>query len=188
MFLNNILWAFNAILLYSQVPAAKSLLVQSMCPSPSCMDARTVVGSVQKMKNLHHFPFDFSLTWSNIKQVASMCQIAKLQVAKSLMPRSLSPSSRCQVPVPSVPSLCLLVGENSRLKATSLLKLSFFWSLQSLPSCPTTPSLPFSNRHVLGSLGVSNFFISQVNPKLNMSVFFLSHFLLTLFVMASLAT
>ena len=91
-------------------------------PVAKLHSTRTDVANVQKMKN-QHLSFLFSLTWPNIKQVASMCQIAQLQVAKSLMPRALLPSARCQVPVPSVPSLHLPGIEMTRLK-TNYFKLS----------------------------------------------------------------
>ena len=38
-FFINILWGFNATLLYYQVPVAKLLPAMPKCPLPSCMDA-----------------------------------------------------------------------------------------------------------------------------------------------------
>ena len=109
-------------------------------PVAKLHSSRTDVANVQKMKN-QHLSFLFSLTWPNIKQVASMCQIAQLQVAKSLMPSALLPSARCQVPVPSVPSLCLLANENSRQKTISLFKLpSSEASSHPLQQPPLSPS------------------------------------------------
>ena len=100
-----------------------------------------IVENAQKVKGQHLSCLSIPLTCSNSKQVASMCQIAQLQVAKCLMPRALLPSARCQVPVPSVPSLCLLANENSRQKTISLFKLpSSEASSHPLQQPPLSPS------------------------------------------------
>ena len=82
------------------------------------------------------------LTCSNSKQVASMCQIAHMKVAKSLMPIALLPSARCQVPEPSVPSLHLPGIEMSRLKTNSFKQSSSKASTHPFPfSCSLLSAL-----------------------------------------------
>ena len=91
------------------------------------------VENVHTMKN-HHLPSLVTLkTRSNFKKIASMCQISKLKVAKSLMPSAKLPSARCQAPVPSVLHLDFPVQEISRL--------IFFNSTLLKP--PLSPSLSF---------------------------------------------
>ena len=98
-----------------------------------------------------------------------MCQIAKLQVANSLMPRAQLPSARvkclchpCQVWISG--------AKNSLLKKTFFSRILFFVKDPNSPIFQRNdnplPSLPTDM--FLGILGVSDF-INKI-PKINMSV------------------
>ena len=109
----------------------------------------------------------FSWTWYKSKQVASMCQIAQLQVAKSLLS-----CTHHQVPVPTVPSLHWPGYKNKDWtlfsKQYRILKPPTLFLLSPLPTTAFTP-LPTD---MFWAFWVFEFYLlHKYNPKRNMSVY-----------------